>query len=239
MAAIRSAGDVYPPRLQSLRGSLRLTSCLGPTASPWVGPSGLEPVTSTSAGGRGAPSSAERVTRQSIEVRSRPPTSRSSVTQFVTQRERARRVRAWSATRAAWWGCSLTQVGRCERDRWIPLVVRTLPEALALRTLTCRKHCSCLLVLGGSCLLSIKPDARDRDLACRLRLNHRVGLPDGYPGHQVTQRTLRRCRQGQPGASGDSAAPTCHHDDVGFLPIHGTRSRFDDVGRGGVKTQWR
>lgn len=92
--------------------------------------------------------------------------------------------------------------------------VRTLPEALVLRRVAFRKHCSCLLVLGGNCLLSIRPDARDRDLAYRLRLNHRVGLPDGYLGHHVTQRTLRRCRQGQPRASDDSAPPTCHHDDA-------------------------
>jgi hypothetical protein len=32
------------------------------------------------------------------------------------------------------------------------------------------------------CLLSIRPDARDRDLAYRLRLNHRVGLRDSYLG---------------------------------------------------------
>lgn len=37
----------------------------------------------------------------------------------------------------------------------------------------------------------IQADTRDRDLAYRLRLNHRLGLPDGYLGPLVTQRTVR------------------------------------------------
>ena len=67
----------------------------------------------------------------------------------------------------------------------------------------------------------------------------RAWPPRNVPGHQVTQRTLRRCRQGQPGASGDSAAPACHHDAVDSSRSTAPDPASTTFGRGGVKTQWR